>query len=337
MKNQTMPQTSDIDFVLTWVDGSDMQWQESKSHYRNPEEKFNRNNVRYRDWNLLHYWFRSVEAYAPWVRKIHVVTCGQVPDFLKREHPKLHLVNHTDYIPNQFLPTFNTNPILLNLHRIEGLAEKFVNFNDDVYLTAPVTPEDFFLNGLPRNCAAMNLPVADRTGVGPIVMNNLGVLADHFDFMTQFRKNWKKYLSPVYGTKNLRTLMLLPWKRYVGFLDLHLTLPLLKSTFEQVWAQEEDLLNTVSSHKFRSDSDVSEWLMSYWQMASGNFMPGSPKIGKAFYVTGTVDPIVEIIRNQSMKVICINDDDSLEDFTALRDQLVRAFDTHLGQKCSFEK
>ena len=81
-----------------------------------------------------------------------------------------------------------------------------------------------------------------------------------------------------------------------------------------MWSQEEALLNQVTSHKFRSDSDVSEWLMSYWQIASGNFMPGSPRIGKAFYVTDTVDPIVEVIRNQSMKVICINDSDSLEHF-----------------------
>ena len=329
--------TSDIDFVLLWVDGNDPEWQESKAQFTGENRKNNINNVRYRDWDLLHYWFRSVEAYAPWVRKIHFVTCGQVPKWLRLEHPKLHFVKHSDYMDAEDLPTFSSHPIELNMHRIEGLSEKFVYFNDDVFLTAPVKEEDFFVDGLPRGCAVLNPPTPDRYGVATVVMNDLGVIADHFDFQKQFRENRKKWLSPVYGVQNLRTLLLLPWRRYLGFLDLHLCVPFLKSTFEEVWQEEGELLKKVSGHRFRTDSDVNQWLMIYWQLAKGRFVPGSPKMGRMFYVNRDMDAIVKAIEERDRKVVCINDSDRLENFQEARDRIAKAFDRYLGEKSSFEK
>lgn len=326
-----------IDFVVLWVDGGDPQWLEEKNRYSPDDKKFNINNVRYRDWNILHYWFRAVETYAPWVRKIHFVTCGQVPQWLNFEHPKLHFVKHSDYIREEYLPTFSANPIELNIHRIEGLSERFVYFNDDMFFTAPVTPEDFFHNGLPKCCAALNPPTANIHGIGTIIMNDLGVLAEHFDFKTQFAASWRKWLSPVYGAKLLRTFLLLPWRRYLGFYDPHLPLPLLKSTMEEVWQAEEGLLNKVTSHRFRSDSDVNIWLMSYWQIAKGEFYPLSPKVGRLFDVSRDAEQICNAIRGKTMKMICINDSEKISDFESLQKQLTEAFEAVLPNKSSFEK
>lgn len=328
---------SDIDFVMIWVDGNDLEWQKSKSQYRDDGE-FNVNNVRYRDWDILHYWFRGVEAFAPWVRKIHFVTCGHVPQWLLLEHPKLNFVKHSDYIAAEYLPTFSANPIELNLHRIEGLAEKFVFFNDDMFLIAPVNEEDFFANGLPRGYAVLNPPTADRRGIGNIIMNDLGIIADHFNFMTQFKTHLRKWLHPIYGVQMLRTFLLLPWRRYLGFLDLHLPSSFLKSTFEEVWKKEEALLKKVSSHKFRSESDVNQWLMSYWQIATGRFAPGSPKVGKVFYLNNeNAGSVAAFIKNQTRKMICINDSEKVENIDAVREQIAEAFDSILKEKSSFEK
>lgn len=329
--------TSDIDFVIIWVDGNDVQWQKTKGLYSGDDEKYNTNNVRYRDWNILHYWFRGVEKYAPWVRKIHFVTCGHVPKWLKLEHPKLHFVKHSDYIDAEFLPTFSSHPIELNIHRIEGLSEKFVYFNDDTYFTAPVMEEDFFVNGLPRCCAVLNPPTANIHGIGTIIMNNLGVISEHFDFKKQFAAHFTKWINPTYGVQNLRTFLLLPWRRYLGFLDLHLPLPLRKSTFEEVWEEEEALLNKVTSHRFRNDADVNQWLMSYWQIAKGEFVPLNPKVGKMFDVNRDIDRITDVIKKQSMKMICINDSEKVDDFNPIQKKLVEAFDCILSEKCSFEK
>lgn len=328
---------SGIDFVIIWVDGGDRQWLEEKNRWSPDEKKFNINNVRYRDWNTLHYWFRSVEAYAPWVRKIHFVTCGQVPQWLNREHPKLHLVSHRDYMPGEYLPTFSANPIELNLWRIEGLSERFVFFNDDTFLTAPMTEDDFFHDGLPRCCAVLNPPTANIHGIGPIIMNDLGVIAEHFDFMTQFKKSWKKWLTPAYGTKLLRTFLLLPWRRYVGFLDLHLPLPLLKSTMEEVWQAEGELLDKVSRNRFRSDSDLNQWVMNYWQIAKGTFYPMPTSVGRMFDVSRDMDRVTQAIRNRSMKMLCANDSEKVSDFESLRRQLTEAFDAVLPEKSSFER
>lgn len=328
---------SGIDFVIIWVDGGDRQWLEEKNRYSPDEKKFNINNVRYRDWNTLHYWFRSVEAYAPWVRKIHFVTCGQVPEWLNREHPKLHLVSHRDYMPGEYLPTFSANPIELNLWRIEGLSERFVFFNDDTFLTAPMTEDDFFHDGLPRCCAVLNPPTANIHGIGPIIMNDLGVIAEHFDFMTQFKKSWKKWLTPAYGTKLLRTFLLLPWRRYVGFLDLHLPLPLLKSTMEEVWQAEGELLDKVSKNRFRSDSDLNQWVMNYWQIAKGTFYPMPTSVGRMFDVSRDMDRVTQAIRSRSMKMLCANDSENVTDFESLQRQLTEAFEAVLPEKSSFER
>src|SRR5690554_4427002 len=137
--------TEKIDFVIPWVDGSDPKWQKVRN-------QFDDNNFivsQYRDWDILKYWFRGVEKFAPWVNKIFFVTWGHVPEFLNLEHPKLVIVRHEDYIPKEYLPTFSANVIETNLHRIEGLSDKFVYFNDDVFITKKVTKEDFFKNGLP--------------------------------------------------------------------------------------------------------------------------------------------------------------------------------------------
>ena len=70
-----------VDFVVTWVDSNDKKWQEEKE--LNFKEQFNspllNDESKYRDWDFFRFWFRAVEANAPWVNKIHLVTSGHVP------------------------------------------------------------------------------------------------------------------------------------------------------------------------------------------------------------------------------------------------------------------
>ncbi|MFR2063638.1 MAG: hypothetical protein ACLS36_08490 [Streptococcus sp.] len=48
------------------------------------------------------------------------------------------------------LPTYNSAAIELNLHRIEGLSENYLYFNDDMYLIRDSHPSDFYKNGQPK-------------------------------------------------------------------------------------------------------------------------------------------------------------------------------------------
>ena len=144
-----MKTDTQIDFVIPWVDDTDPVWRAKKAEYTGVKETEGNTCVRYRDWDTLKYWFRGVEKFAPWVRYVHFVTDNQKPEWLNIEHPKLRWVKHTDFIPQEYLPTFNSHTIEFNLHRIPDLAEHFVYFNDDVFLIRETKEEDFFVDGIP--------------------------------------------------------------------------------------------------------------------------------------------------------------------------------------------
>ena len=86
----------DIDFVVLWVDANDPNWQSERAKYTQGESD-DASVIRYQNRDNFKYWFRSVAKYAPWVRKIHLVTCGQTPDWLDINHPNINLVKHSDY------------------------------------------------------------------------------------------------------------------------------------------------------------------------------------------------------------------------------------------------
>ena len=138
-----------IDFVILWVDGNDKAWLEEKNKYLNIKGDSGKN--RFRDWDNLQYIFRGIEKHADWVNKIFFITWGHLPKWLNTDNPKLRIVKHEEFIPKEYLPTFNSNVIELNLHRIKDLSEKFVLFNDDLFILKDLKKEDFFKSNLPND------------------------------------------------------------------------------------------------------------------------------------------------------------------------------------------
>ncbi len=142
-----------VDAVYTWVDGADPAHAAKRAACRRDTKDFHSDGfdlARFRDNEELRYSLRSLEMFAPWVRTVIILTDGQVPAWLDLGHPKIRIADHTDCIPAAFLPTFNSQVIEAYLHRIPGLAEHFIYFNDDVMLGRPCCKADFFTsNGLP--------------------------------------------------------------------------------------------------------------------------------------------------------------------------------------------
>jgi hypothetical protein len=120
----------------------------------------------------MKYWFRGIEKFAPWARKIHFVTWGHVPDFLNINHPRLHIVNHKEFIPSGCLPMYNANVIEVSLHKINDLAERFIYFNDDVFLLKTTRKEDFFCDGLPKS-NAIECPIFQEGAYGSLLKNDI--------------------------------------------------------------------------------------------------------------------------------------------------------------------
>ena len=106
--------TEDIDFVLTWVDPLDQKWQKDFKKYNSKvnHDKEASGDLRFRDLEVLNYMFRSFEELIPWVRKIHFVTYGHIPDWLDVNHPKINIVKHEQIFPVlSDLPCFNSSAI----------------------------------------------------------------------------------------------------------------------------------------------------------------------------------------------------------------------------------
>lgn len=152
-------ESSPIDLVYTWVDGSDPVFTARLQKYKR-EHTARTGKVpnfgdigphRFRDLDNLRFSLRSVEQNAPWVRRILIVTNGQVPRWL-RNNERIKIVTHSEIFPQpNNLPTFNSSAIEAQLYRIPGLSRFFLYMNDDFFFARPTPPEYFFgRNGLPK-------------------------------------------------------------------------------------------------------------------------------------------------------------------------------------------
>lgn len=156
---QTNPRNSEtrtddpMDAVITWVDGGSEDHRRKRHHYMAQTLRpLHENAINPHRWvcnNEILYCLQSIENFAPWVRKIWIVSDGETPklsilsDTLRS---KIHFVFHREIFDDfaEVLPTFNSLAIESMIWRINGLSERFIYFNDDVFLTAPLQPRDVF-------------------------------------------------------------------------------------------------------------------------------------------------------------------------------------------------
>lgn len=334
----------DIDFVVLWVDGNDPAWQAEKRKYEGKKDD-NNGAHRYRDWGLMKYWFRAVEAYAPWVRKIHFVTWGHLPPFLNIDNPKLHIVRHEDYMPRDALPCFNSCALEVNLHRIEGLAEHFVYFNDDVFLTRPMKPGDFFdeKTGLPR-AQFCEMPCCFQGELKTWSVHLARAVALINKWFPKRSIPWKRYfqcyLSSAYPfADNVRTLILrvIYSGYFTGLRVTHTYFNYRKSAFEAIWSHEPELMAKTSRTRFRGWEEANQYFAYMWQLASGEFAPGRMDYLMEAIQDSTIDKICQAIEGNRHASVCLNDPAEDMDIDALASRLDAAFCKILPSKCAFEK
>ncbi len=328
-----------IDAVVLWVDGNDPKWQKEKNEWEKTikgiDDSASGDN-RFRDWDNLQYVFRGIEKNMPWVRRIHLVTCGHFPNWLNLNNPKIHLVKHSDIIPSECLPTFNSSAIELSICNIEGLAEQFVYFNDDQFVIRSTKEEDFFRNGLPMDSAIISPPPIARQIISNNETNNIGIINDYFS-IKDIKKNIKKWISLKYGNKVLRTIIFSNFKTIIGIFEPHICLSLLKSELKELWDIEYSELYNTTKNKFRTKEDVTIWLVRQWQLLKGKFMPRAISFGHMYSVTDDNDEIINFIKkNHKMKVICLNDVPGISNFENAKEEINAFLNEMLPEKSSFE-
>ena len=334
-----------IDIVITWVDGSDKEWIKEKNKYLPKEKQTDIDAAanRFRDWDNVKYIFRGIEKFAPWVHKVFFVTCGQTPKWMNTKNDRLVLVNHKDYMPAEYLPTFSSHPIELNMHRIKGLSEHFIYMNDDFFFTKPVKSSDLFdKNGLPKLIALERPLVAEDEIFYQILHNNLNSINSLFP-KTKTKKKFKNkfFKASIPGSYFCNKFFNCFGKDiWLGFQIEHLPAPFLKSSIESCWKDFYNKLDETSKNKFRSICDVNQYLFTEYQLCTGKFSPDRYKRkGELFNIDDgndeNIDKLCKAIEKQKYKMICLNDS-NIEHFEETRDKVNAALDSILPEKSSFE-
>ena len=151
------------------------------------------NGERFRDWGILKYLFRSIDRYLPWINQIYLITDNQVPVWLDSSNSHVQVIDHREIIDHQFLPTFNSNAILMNAYKIPNLSEHFMIIEDDMLFTCPAKPEDFFINGQPRDFL-IESPISPNEDFAYILMNTMMLINRQFDKRKVLKQLRSKYL-----------------------------------------------------------------------------------------------------------------------------------------------
>jgi hypothetical protein len=283
-----------VDLVYTWVDGNCETHKANVRHWAakigaviDDQEYFER----YIERNELKLSLRSAEKYLPWINRIYIITNGQVPDWLELSHPKLTFINHADIFPSaDCLPTFNSNAIEFQLHRIPGLSEHFIYCCDDTFFGAPCLKEDFFVfdrSGNPQN-SQMRLRFTAH-------------ILPPFYHTSIFRRNWS----------NLRYLLERDHPgRKVNRIMIHQAIPLRKSVIEHAITRYPDIYHMMSHSHFRADSDLPA-IGFFCHVAYLNHHAIHSEISEQFY--RSLEAMGQFLRHNTAKLLCFNEQHSTQD------------------------
>ncbi len=236
----------DIDLVYLWVNGNDPKWIAKRDAVIGKTTEAQDNcKGRYAETGELRYSLRSVEKYAPWIRKIFIVTDNQIPDWLDTSNPKIRIVDHTEIIPKEYLPCFNSSVLEHFICCIPDLAEHFLYANDDMFLNKPVTPNTFFAKDL--------LPII-RVNSRPFrkwsLQYRTKVLGKTLSNYKRIIHNAALLVEKKYGTY------------YSGKAHHNIDAYLKSSCLHTREVFDKELRATFTNHK-RSDNDIQRSLYSY--------------------------------------------------------------------------
>lgn len=294
-----------IDIVIPWVDGSDPKWIEKKNKYDFKYKEHDDtlvSDIRYRDYNTLKYALRSIEKNMSWINRVFLVSDNQTPSWIDTDY--VTIVDHKYFIPEMYLPTFNSSVIMTNLNKIPELSENFILGNDDIIVWDELNKDDFFKNGVPVDCLIEigYTPTMDQfMHISNQVVANLN---NYFDKKSVIKNNFNKFFNFRYGKYNIANLLSLPYKHFIGFYNQHVLASFRKSEFKEAQTVFSDAFISTWENKFRSTTDVNEWLVSYFRNLKGDFVPGLFK-RQLFNIVDFKDSMPNIKNDTQM--LCIND------------------------------
>lgn len=292
-----------MDIIITYVNGLDPKWQADYASCIGEKALAKR----YRDWGTLPFLLRGIEECMPFVENVFLAVSreSQVPEWVNRS--AVRVVLHKDFIPAQFLPTFNSTAIEMFMHRIEGLSEEFIYFNDDFFPLMPCQPTDFFREG--KVAAYMEYHLC--------TFNNL--------FRVQTKRSDR--LARKAAGKKSKVFYVRPQ---------HTCAPMLKSVSAELYEKRtKDILSSITPLRTRKNYNQYSYTdyafftgHTFWQRISNRHISLS--------IT-TTQKLVSAIEHPTCKLACINDVSmSEEKFLRFHACMLEAFQKRFPQKSRFE-
>lgn len=291
-----------MDVVITYVNGLDKIWREEYDRHLNLPAQ----DKRFRDWGTLKYLLRGIQSNMPFVRNVFLVVShkSQVPDWA--DVSNLKIVLHEEIIPKEYLPTFNSTTIEMFLHKIEGLDEEFIYFNDDMFPVGACDPEDFFADG-------------------KIVLG-----------FSRHRLAWGMYKKHCRRSDNIARRVL---GQRVGsdfIRPQHICSPMLKSQCDEIFNKaNEDILASLT--KVRENKNINQYIFLDYIYYKG--LAIQKRISKKHISVSLASPgtLRSFIVNQKRKMVCINDVKVSEKrYSKLKPAILNAFQERFPDKSRFE-
>jgi hypothetical protein len=273
----------EIDAVYLWVDGSDPKWLERKGEHSGKSDSHGTSASRFTSRNELYFSIATLLRNAPWINRIWLVTDGQTPD-LGELADKVTIVDHREFIPAEYLPTFNSHVITSHLHRIKGLAEHFLYLNDDILFGRPLLPTVWF--------DSVGRPIVRYTRT-----TLPGFSVDQPDVIHRARQQTVKLALDAGLRVSTRSIQ-------------HGPHPMRKSVMQQMWKQFGPALEATSRNRFRTDEDVvPEWLHNFVSYSAGDAVVGG-RLTYTYIVLNAKSGLAKILDlglRRPPSVICLND------------------------------
>lgn len=298
--------TFDIDLVFSWVDGADAEFQRARALRMQSYVvgEGDDSEARYRQIDELKYALRSIHLFAPWVRRIFIVTDSPRPAWLD-EHPSVTVVRSEEFFQDRSaLPTHNSQAVESQLQHISGLSEHFIYSNDDMFFGRPISPDMFFSPG------GVTKFIESRTRIG-LGQANLA----RSGFENAARVN-RRLLSERLGKVTTRHLE-------------HAATPLRRSVLLEMEREfAEDFARTARS-AFRSSTDISvtNSLYHYYALLTGRAVT-QPQARVKYIETTLKSSLAEmddLLRRRSYDFFCLNDGSIPEITVEERTTAVRRF------------
>ena len=308
-----------VDLVYLWVDDNDKEWLKKKNAYLKKTENLDddaSSDCRFHNNDELKYSLRSVEKYANWINKIFIITDNQIPEWLDTTNPRIRIVDHSEIIPKDKLPLFNSCAIETRIPFIEDLSEYFLYANDDT----------FFWNEVNKNFFFSEEKIICR--------------------IDKFLKKNRKYRS-LYGSSLLTTYKIFIKKSestIYAFYPHHNIDSYRKSLFLECINEFKEDFNETLNHRFRQFDDIQRIIISLWSLSKdkGIIKFARGNLIKRFFNFPTDSEVYSLkgknipkLNNRNCKLICINDNQRATDKD--RELLRKLLEEKFREKSSFEK